>query len=153
MVARILDLVRGVDLRWFGRKLGGVGRRVYRLRGRGILRVLDFLTGSNDCTMLSVGPGVVSEDEGSTSSESSSITLEEARVDAFLRHCAPTTSQPSHCCCDERYIALISEEASRRAGRFIEAMLYIVWKKCRLGGDNLKIWLSGSVPLSRHAAL
>lgn len=35
------------------RDLGG---KVYRLRGRGTLRALDFLTGSNDCTMLSVGP-------------------------------------------------------------------------------------------------
>lgn len=135
----------------------GCGRRVYRLRGRGILRALDLLTGSNDCTMLSVGPGVVSEEKGSTSSESSSIPLEEARVDAFLGDCAPTPSQLSHCC-DERYAVLISEEASRRLGRFIEAMLYMDYgaKKCRLarlGGDKLKIWLSGSVPLSRHAAL
>lgn len=123
MVARRSDLVRGVDLRWSGREWGEVGRRVYRLRGRGILRALDFLTGSNDCTMLSVGPGVVSEEEGSTSSESSPIPLEEARVDAFLRHCAPTPSQPT-CRCDGRYAALIIEEASRRVGRFIEAMLY-----------------------------
>lgn len=111
-----------------------MGWRVYRLRGRGILRALDFLTGSNDFTMLSVGPGVVSEEEGSTSSESSFIPLEEARVDAFLRHCAPTPSQPSRCC-DGRYAALISEEASRRVGRFIEAMLYTVGnvvKECRL---------------------
>lgn len=54
--------------------LEGMG---YRLRGRGTLRALDFLTGSNDCTMLSVGPGVVSEEDGSTSSESSAIALEE----------------------------------------------------------------------------
>lgn len=128
-------------------------RRVYRLRGRGILRALDLLTGSNDCTMLSVGPGVVSEEKGSTSSESSSIPLEEARVDAFLGDCAPTPSQLSHCC-DERYAVLISEEASRRVGRFREAMLMDYGaKKCRLGGDKLKIWLSGSVPLSRPAAL
>lgn len=99
-------------------------RRVYRLRGRGILRALDFLTGSNDCIMLSVGPGVVSEEEGSTSSESSSIPLEEARVDAFLGDCAPTPSQLSHCC-DGRYAALISEGANRRVGRFIQAMLYM----------------------------
>lgn len=51
------------------------GLKVYRLRGRGTLRALDFLTGSNDCTMLSVGPGVVSEEDGSTSSESSAISL------------------------------------------------------------------------------
>lgn len=73
--------------------------------------------------MLSVGPGVVSEEEGSTSSESSSIPLEEARVDALLRHCAPTPSQSS-CCCDGRYADLISEEAIRRVGRVIETMLY-----------------------------
>lgn len=109
------------------------GDKVYRLRGRGTLRALDFLTGSKDCTMLSVGPGVVSEEEGSTSSESSSIPLEEARLDAFLRHCPPTPSQPS-CCCDKRYVALISEEASRRVGRFIEAMVYTAGgaKKCSL---------------------
>lgn len=97
--------------------------RLYRLRGRGILRALDLLTGSNDFIMLSVGPGVVSEEEGSTSSESSSIPPEEARVDAFLGHCAPTPSQPSRCC-DGWYAALISEEASRRVRKFIETMLY-----------------------------
>lgn len=126
MVARRLDLVRDFDLRWFRGEWGewgGLWKRLYRLRGRGILRALDLLTGSNDCTMLSVGPGVVSEEEGSTSSESSSIPLEEARVDAFLGHCAPTPSQPSRCC-DGRYATLISEEASRLVGRFIETMLY-----------------------------
>lgn len=56
------------------RDLGG---KVYRLRGRGTLRALDFLTGSNDCTMLSAGPGIVSEEDGSTSSESSAISLDE----------------------------------------------------------------------------
>lgn len=123
MVPRRLDLVRDFDLRWFRGEWVGLGKRLYRLRGRGILRALDLLTGSNDCTMLSVGPGVVSEEEGSTSSESSSIPLEAARVDAFLEHCAPTPSQPSRCC-DGRYAALISEEASRLVGRVIETMLY-----------------------------
>lgn len=61
---------------WFVRDLGE-GVKVYRLRGRGTLRALDFLTGSNDCTMFSVGPGIVSEEDGSTSSESSVISLYE----------------------------------------------------------------------------
>lgn len=70
------------------------------------------------------------------------------------RHCAATSSQLS-CCCEERYAALINEEVSRRVGRFTEAIVFIR-RIVDANGDDLKILgcgrLSGSAPLSRHAA-
>lgn len=53
------------------------------------------------------------------------------------RHCPPTSSQPN-CCCDERYAALISEEVTRRVGRFIEAIIF-VRRIVDANGDDLKI--------------
>ena len=51
------------------------GRREYRLDGSRRLRFLLRRTGSKDSIICSVGPGIESEDIGSTSSESSSIPV------------------------------------------------------------------------------